>query len=68
MASCTRFTGIRELLTLVPTGASPDEQLGRLENAAIDCDEKGRVVWHGLAWPSRLNRYQQGRAPLCAHQ
>lgn len=47
MASCTRFTGIRELLTLVPTGASPDEQLGRLENAAIDCDEKGRVVWVG---------------------
>ncbi len=49
MASARRFVGIRELLTLVPSGDSPDELLGRVENAVIDCDSEGRVSWVGPA-------------------
>lgn len=49
MATARRFIGIGELLTLLPDGDSPDEQLGQLRDAVIDCDSEGRVSWVGQA-------------------
>jgi imidazolonepropionase len=49
MASARRFVGIREVLTLIPNGESPDAQLGRVQDAVIDCDSAGRVAWIGPA-------------------
>ncbi|MBD89678.1 MAG: imidazolonepropionase [Deltaproteobacteria bacterium] len=49
MAKRKRFTGIRELLTLAPTGDTPDERLGLIRDGVVDCDAQGRVSWTGAA-------------------
>jgi imidazolonepropionase len=49
MTTARRFMGIRELLTLIPVGDSPDERLGCVHDAVIDCDSEGRVSWAGPA-------------------
>lgn len=41
------FVGIRELLTMTGSGASPEAKLGAIADAAVAVDDDGRVAWIG---------------------